>query len=147
MAYCDFNVHIVFSTKEREPWIGHDVKDRLYPYIGGILRQLEGRLIAAGGSSDHLHLAASLSPRRSLVEVVRTVKANSSKWIHQEFAALADFAWQDGYAVFSVSHSVMPRAVEYVKGQEQHHPKMTFKEELIALFRRHDIKFDERHLA
>ena len=146
MSYFNLNVHIVFSTKDRRPWIRGQLAQRLPRYIGGIIRELEGRMLAANGPADHIHIATTLSPKLAVADVLRTIKSNSSKWIHREFAKLRTFAWQDGYATFSVSHSLMPRVVKYVERQQQHHEKLTFREELAALLKRHGIEYDARYL-
>jgi len=147
VSYANLNYHIVFSTKERRPWIGGELRERLPEYIGGIVRNLEGHLVAANGPEDHIHLAAVTSPKLAVMEFVKRIKANSSGWIHKEFPGLSEFAWQDGYAAFSVSRSVLPRVVQYIEAQREHHRKTTFKEELIALLKRHGVEYDERYVG
>ena len=147
MSYTRLLYHIVFSTKDRAPFLSTDMGPRLVEYIGGIVRRHEGRLIACNGPKDHLHLAAILGPKFALMDVVKEVKRGSSKWIHEEFDNLRDFAWQDGYAAFSVSHSVLPRVVGYIETQNEHHRKLSFKEELTVLLKRHGIEYDERYLS
>lgn len=99
------------------------------------------------GPADHIHLAVSLDPSLSLAEFVRTVKAGSSKWTHQTFPQLEQFAWQDGYAAFTVSHSVMGKVVEYIKNQREHHIKLSFEEELAQFFEKHGITYDRRYVT
>ncbi len=147
VSYTNLNYHIVFSTKERRPFLSDELRRRTGDYIGGIIRELRGDLVAAGGATDHLHLAAVLHPQVSISDVVRTIKANSSKWIHETLPDLAEFGWQDGYAAFSVSRSVLPQVVRYIEGQKEHHAKMSFTEELIALLKRHGVDYDERYLV
>ena len=136
----------MFSTKERRPFIGDDVATRLHPYLGGIIREIEGVALAVNGAPDHVHVVASLTAKLALMDVMRDLKANSSRWVHGHFPDLADFEWQDGYSAFSVSSSVMPKAIEYVHGQREHHRKISFQEELIALLKRHGVKYDERYV-
>jgi len=138
--------HVIFSTKNRANHITPDLRDRLYQYIGGIIRQADGDLIAAGGAADHVHLLIRLHPRIALADLLRLVKANSSKWIHETFAAMGDFGWQDGYAAFSVSQSNVADVQRYIAQQEEHHRQVSFREELVAFFQRHGITYDERYI-
>ncbi len=138
--------HIVFSTKKRVPFIDSDLRAELYPYMGGIIRQQGGWLLALGGMPDHVHILARLKPVMAISDLVREVKAGSSKWVHERDKALPDFAWQTGYAVFSVSESNEGVVRRYVQNQENHHRKSTFEEELIALLTKHGIEFDPAYL-
>jgi REP element-mobilizing transposase RayT len=146
MSFSNLNYHVVFSTKERRPFIRPDVLPRLSQYIGGIVKELGGIPVAVNGPGDHMHVVAILTPKIALAECIKTVKGSSSRWIHDTFADLGDFEWQDGYSAFSVSHSILPKVVEYVEGQQEHHRKMSFQEELIALLKRHGVQYDERHI-
>ena len=146
MSYTSLNYHIVFSTKERRAFIRDDVAERLHAYLGGTIRQMEGVALAVGGTPDHVHLVASLTAKTALMDVLRDLKSNSSRWIHENFRDLPDFEWQDGYSAFSVSTSVLPKMIAYVQGQREHHKKMTFQEELVALLRKHGVKYDERYV-
>ncbi len=146
MAYTKLMVHIVFSTKDRRPFLQGDVLDRVCKYIGGIVRGEKGHMLTAGGAADHVHLAAMLHPTVAIANFLRKIKANSSKWIHDECKGLAVFNWQDGYSAFSVSQSVMPEVVRYIEGQQAHHRKQTFQEELIALLVKHGVEYDERYI-
>jgi REP element-mobilizing transposase RayT len=146
MSYTCLQYHIVFSTKERACFLDDDVMPRLVNYIGGIIRGLGGTLLGGNGPEDHIHLAAVLPARRTIADVLRDVKSNSSGWTREEFPSLCGFGWQDGYSAFSVSQSVMPRVVEYIRQQKEHHKKMTFEEELGRLLKQHGIDFDPRYL-
>lgn len=138
--------HIIFSTKDRAPFLGPDLLPRLFAYQGGVLREKGSALIAAGGMPDHVHLLVSLSRETSVAEVVRLVKANSSKWIHETFPDLPTFAWQAGYGAFAVSFSNIESVSRYLANQAEHHKKKSFQEELIAFLRRHQLAYDERYL-
>src|SRR5436305_3555708 len=96
--YC----HIVFSTKNREALIDEALERPLYAFVGGILRENKGVLVAAGGMPDHLHLLVSMGRESAVSDLVRAIKANSSRWIHEGYPRLASFAWQVGYGAFSV---------------------------------------------
>ena len=139
-------VHVVFSTKHRVPCIEPDWEPRLYEYMGGILREEKRVLLAAGGTADHVHLLISLSKEKAIADVLRVLKANSSKWIHLTIANQTAFAWQTGYAAFGVSYSNRDKVQHYLSIQKEHHHKLTFKEEYLALLRRHGIEYDERYL-
>ncbi len=101
-TYSQILLHAVFSTKERRPWIEPDVPDRLYPYIGGIVRTEKGSLYSVGGTADHIHLYFRWRTDRAVADLMRAVKAGSSKWVHENCPKLGAFAWQEGYGVFSV---------------------------------------------
>ena len=144
--YLSLNVHFTWSTAKREPWIEKDTRDDLYAYIGGILNNKNAKLISAGGMFDHIHLYASLPSTLNIADFVNVVKSNSSRWIHESFAQLRSFAWQEGYGAFSVSKSAEVSVVRYTRNQENHHAKRTFKQELLTLLEKHEIKYDERYL-
>ena len=146
MSFTDIRYHIVFSTKGRHPFLTPELLPRIGEFIGGVIRDHRGRMLVAGGMPDHIHLAATASPTVSMSDFLRAIKANSSRWVHETFGDLATFAWQDGYAAFTVSPSVMPKVIEYIRHQPEHHRKMTFEEELKALLDRHGIQYDERYL-
>ncbi len=146
MSYTSLDYHVVFSTKERRPFLKPDIMARLLPYLGGVIRELGGKMLGANGPADHLHLVVSLPLTVALADFVGKAKAGVSKWIHQDFGSLREFAWQDGYAAFTVSRSVRPTVLKYVAGQEEHHRKMSFKEELAALLKRHGIEYNARYL-
>ena len=146
MSYTSLDYHIVFSTREREPSLEADHLERLASYLGGIIRESGGALLGANGPADHIHLVVSLPPTLALADLLRTLKATSSKWIHETFAELREFAWQDGYAAFTVSRSVRPTVLKYVADQQNHHQRMSFTEELVKLLDKHGIKYDMKYL-
>ncbi|MHB1155240.1 MAG: IS200/IS605 family transposase [Phycisphaerales bacterium] len=145
-TYSQILLHVVFSTKYRERWISPGITERLYPYIGGIIRAEKGMLYDIGGVEDHVHLYLRWRPDASVSNLMRTTKARSSAWIHETFSALGEFAWQEGYGVFSVSKSQEQAVKRYIAGQAEHHKKEDFKSELLRLLRAHGIEFDERYV-
>ena len=145
-SFVSLHVHIVFSTKNRTPMIDADLQPRLFEYTGGILRGCDSTLIAAGGMPDHVHLLCSLGKQASIADVVRAVKSNSSKWIHATFEGQRHFAWQSGYGAFAVSWSNIEQVRHYLASQAEHHASRSFKDELRAMLRRHEIDYDERYL-
>lgn len=147
MSYTNLNYHIVFSTKRNRPFLNQEIIPRLQTYLGGIVRKLNGKLLAANGPEDHLHLLVSLSPKLSLVDILRNIKANSSKWIHQTYPHLNEFAWQDGYSAFTVSQSGIDSVTQYIANQVEHHQKTSYQDELVTLLKRHQIDYDKRYLV
>jgi REP element-mobilizing transposase RayT len=145
-SYTQLYFHIVFSTKNRNPILDRAVRQRLFPFIGGGIRDEGGTALIVNGIEDHVHILARLRADRALSDVLRTTKANSSGWIHKEFPALSAFAWQAGYSAFTVSRSQLDIVRRYIENQEAHHQKQNFQEELLALLRAHDVEFDERYL-
>jgi len=145
-TYSQLLLHVVFSTKGRTPWIANDVAARLYPYIGGIVRAEKGVLYEIGGIEDHVHLYLRWRPDVPISDLMRTVKARSSKWVHDTFPQLGAFAWQEGYGVFSVSKSQEVAVKKYIAGQAEHHKKEDFKSELLRMLRAHGVEFDEKYL-
>ena len=138
--------HIVFSTKGRQPWIAPNIADRLAGYIGGIVRAEGGALLATGGIEDHLHLYLRWRPDATISDLMRTVKSRSSKWVHANFPAMPDFAWQEGYSAFTVSPSQEEAVKRYLATQAEHHAIEDFKAELLRLLRAHGIEFEERYV-
>jgi putative transposase len=145
-TYSQLIYHIIFSTKRREPLITPRLQADLYSYVGGILSCQQGILLEVGGMPDHVHLVIRVKPDLSVSEIVRLVKANSSKWVNERLDHAGRFAWQTGYGAFSVSVSQLSAVREYVRTQEQHHRKKTFQEEFVDFLRRHEIGFNEQYL-
>jgi putative transposase len=140
------NVHLIFSTKNREPVIDADLALRLYGYMGGIIRNTGSVLLAVGGMPDHVHLLVSLGRQTCIADLVRDTKANSSAWVHETFPERGSFAWQAGYGAFTVSISVLERVRLYIVNQERHHRRRTFQDEFLALLKAHGLEYDERYV-
>ena len=145
-SYTNLIYHIVFSTRDRKPLISPDRQERLYDYIGGTIRGLGGILLAINGTSDHAHLLAKLRPDKSVSDVLRDLKSNSSGWMHSVFPAASDFSWQNGYGAFTVSASQVESVRRYIANQEQHHSKNSFEDEFVGLLRKNEIEFDVKYL-
>ena len=143
-TYSQIILHVVFSTKQRRLWITPDIQARLYEYVGGIIRAEKGTLYAIGGMPDHVHILLRWQTDGTISDLMRTVKARSSRWIHETFPDSSAFAWQEGYAVFSVSKSSEANVKAYIETQAEHHKKRDFAEELLALLHAHGIEYDER---
>jgi REP element-mobilizing transposase RayT len=139
-------LHIVFSTKDRDPLITSKYKTRLHAYIGGIIVKEQAVPIDIGGVEDHIHIAVRIKPNDSVSDLVRSIKANSSKWINESHLSETCFAWQGGYAAFSVSESQLVKLKDYINNQEEHHRQRTFRDELLKMLEKHNIDFDEKYL-
>ena len=139
-------VHVIFSTKNREPFITPEIEPELFAYIGGILKNHESRLLDAGGTADHVHLLISQSKNLSLSSLMKDVKKDSSSWIKTKGQLFRNFHWQDGYGAFSIGKSDIPELKKYIERQKEHHRKRTFQEELIAFLDEYGIAYDERYL-
>lgn len=138
--------HTVFSTKHRINLITSDLEARLYPFMGGILRDLRCTLLAINDMPDHVHLLVRYRADLSHSEMLQQIKGRSSKWVHEAFPSLADFAWQEGYGGFTVSKSVVPEVEAYIARQKEHHKRQDFKTEFLELLRKHGIEFDENEV-
>jgi putative transposase len=134
-------VHLVYSTKNRQPWIPMEHRCALFAYQAGIFKEWDSPAILIGGALDHVHALFSLSKNHALKKIVEEVKKGSSKWMKTNGPRNAAFYWQAGYGAFSVSQSNEDRVKRYIETQEEHHRKLTFQDELRALFRRHQIEF------
>ncbi len=145
-TYSQILLHIVFSTKHREPHISDELAHSLYPYMGGIVRGEKGVLYEIGGMSDHVHLYLRWRPSGTISELVQKVKSGSSLWVHENVENAGAFAWQEGYSVFTVSKSREPAVKSYIVNQKKHHTRRDFKQELLELLRAHDIEYDERYV-
>ena len=146
MSYTSLHYHIVFSTKERRPFLDADGNERLNAYFGGMMRNMKAKLHGVNNTADHIHLAVGLHPDTSLSSFIRVVKTNSSKWIHETYESLQTFSWQEGYSAFSVSYSGMDKVIQYIENQQEHHKKLSFEEELVRLLEKHHIDYDPRYV-
>ncbi len=126
-------VHLVFSTKQRQPWLPDVVRRPLFAYQAGIFQQWESPALVIGGVEDHVHALFLLSKNHALKKIVEEVKKGSSKWMKTDGTKNSDFHWQNGYAAFSVSESNVPDVRRYIENQQEHHRTMTFQDELRAL--------------
>lgn len=144
-TFVSLNYHVVFSTKGRIPQIAASWETRLHEYLGGTIKGLGGVSLQVGGIEDHVHLLFGLKPTHCLSDLMRELKRTSSIWVHTEIGEKR-FAWQEGYAVFTVSPSTCPSVRAYIQNQREHHRRATFREELVDLLRRSGIEYDERYL-
>jgi putative transposase len=146
MSFVSNLVHFTWSTANREPLIRKSWRERLHSYMGGILENKKAKLIAAGGIEDHMHVFASLPATMSIAQAASAMKANSSRWIHENIPQCKSFDWQSGYAAFSVSKSGEPRVKAYIDNHEEHHKRWKFTDEFRTLLEKHGIPYEERYL-
>ena len=140
-------VHLVFSTKERRPFLVDPTqRAALHAYLGGISKTLECPPLIVGGVEDHVHMLCRFGRTITQANWVKELKRVSNGWLKEQGPGYADFEWQGGYADFSVSQSNLEQVQQYIAGQEEHHRKVSFQDELRALLRRHEIEFDERYV-
>jgi REP element-mobilizing transposase RayT len=144
MSYTSLLYHIVYATKERRPFLDTSWRNDMHDYLGGTVRGLDGTSFEVGGVEDHVHLLASIPPTISISEFMSKLKANSSNWGKRR--SHRPFAWQNGYAAFTVSESQSGAVRDYIRRQEEHHRKTSFAEEFRALLVKHNIAFDEHSL-
>ena len=138
-------VHTVFSTKERRPFLrDKQLREELHCYLGGILTNLKCQPIVIGGVEDHVHVLCALARTCEAAGMVKEVKRGSSLWLKTKTPKHADFAWQNGYGIFSIGFSQISSVRDYIVCQEEHHCKVSFQEEFRQLLRRYEIDFDER---
>ncbi len=142
-AFVKNHLHLVFSTKDRIKIIPKNIQPELWSYMAGICKNKEMPAIAIGGMNDHAHILFHLPPTLTLSKAIQLLKANSSKWMNEHGMK---FAWQEGYAAFSVSVSNTPVVAEYIRNQEKHHRKITFQDEYLALLKKHGIEFDPMNI-
>ena len=139
-------LHIVFSNKNRFPWITPVIQDELFQYLGGICRQLESPAVQVGGYRDHVHILCSLSKNIALANFMREVKSNSSKWIKTKHINLNNFHWQNGYGAFSVNSSNIAPVIQYIANQEAHHKKLSFQKEYVKFLDESHVEYDDRYV-
>ena len=145
-TYTQVYVQIVFAVKHRQHLIHKSWKDELYKYICGIINGKAQRVYAIGGVEDHIHILVSLKPDMSISELVREIKACSSKWVNEKGFALGKFQQQGGFGAFSYQGDALENLIRYINNQEQHHQKNKFKDEYIALMQQYNIDYNEKYL-
>lgn len=139
-------IHIVFSTKHRQPLIRPPYEQELHAYIGGICKELDCPVLIVGGYTDHIHVLCMLSKKIALMTLVQKVKAHSSKWMKTKDESLTNFFWQDGYGAFSVNPKQVDTVVRYIQNQYEHHRQKTFKKEYRQFLTQYKTDYDERYV-
>ncbi|NVO04220.1 MAG: IS200/IS605 family transposase [Bacteroidetes bacterium] len=145
-TYTQINMHVVFSVKGRENILTTKIRPEVFKYISGILGNLDQYPLAVNGYKDHVHVFFEMQPAKSLSDIVRLVKSNSSKWINENKLITGKFSWQEGYGGFSYSRSQRNNVIQYIMKQEEHHHKRTFREEYLELLKSFEIDFEEKYV-
>ena len=139
-------VHIIFSTKDRQPFIKQNIEKQLYSYMVRIFRECDSPAIIIGGTENHVHILFSLSKKYRLSKVIEDIKKSSSKWIKTKRLEYKKFYWQNGYGAFSIGTSGKMATIKYIRNQKEHHRKRTFQAEFVKFLNKYQIKYDERYV-
>jgi putative transposase len=145
-SLCNILIHLIFSTKDRHPWLEPGIREKAHAFLAGVVRQCDCEAYRVGGVADHVHLAVRLSRTISVADLVKEVKTASSKWVKMQDVALNTFAWQQGYGVFSVGMSQKEALLHYIDTQEEHHRTRTFQDEYRDFIKKYGIEYDERYV-
>ena len=145
-SFCQLYVHIVFSTKKREPYLGESIRPNVHAYMAGILNELGCSNILVGGFVDHVHCLCSLNKLEAPVKIIQELKQDSSKYVKTLDERLHTFSWQRGYGMFSVSPTHLDSVRSYIANQVEHHRVKSFQEEYREFLKRYDVPFDERYV-
>ena len=142
-SFTNCMIHFVWSTKARTSYLDSRLRDRLWPYLGGICRENKMKTLAIGGTDDHIHLLVSIPSTLSIGKAAQLLKGNSSKWVHETFPKLHSFGWQKGYGAFSIGASSMDATAAYIRNQAEHHRKRSFREEFVAMPQRNGLAYED----
>ncbi len=140
-------IHLIFSTKNREPFISPEIETELYPYMASIFKAIKSPALIINGTSDHLHTLFSLSRVITIANLVEEVKTESSKWIKTKGTEFRDFHWQNGYGAFSIGQSQVPSVKRYIERQKEHHRRITFQDEYRKFLKLYRVDYDERYVV
>ncbi len=135
---------MIFHIKTVSPNIADEHLERVHSYIGQLVNSTECQVIRVGGTGDHVHVVCLLSKNETAAHLVEEMKRNSSRWLKSLDARYAKFAWQGGYAAFSISQSVVDKTIKYVEGQKEHHKTKSFRDEYIQFLKLYQIDYDEK---
>lgn len=145
-TYTQIHIQFVFAVKFRKALIEDSYKQELYQYITGIVQSYGHKMLAINGVADHIHIFIGMRPTQSISDLMQDIKGNSSKWVNDKKFLKVKFEWQGGYGAFSYSKSHVQNVINYVKNQEKHHAKQTFRAEYIDFLKKFDIEYDERYI-
>ena len=145
-TYSQIYIQIVFAVKGRQNLISSEWKDELFKYITGIVTNEGQKLIAVNGMPDHVHILIGLKPNKALSDLVRDIKANSSRFINEKAWISVKFEWQTGFGAFTYSHSQLINVINYIQNQEEHHKSKTFKEEYVEFLKLYTVDFKNEYL-
>lgn len=145
-TYHQVYIQVVFAVKYREAVIANEWKSKVFGVMGNLINETGCKTIIVNGVEDHVHCFLGLKPTVSISELMKTVKAKSSKYINDHNLTKSRFEWQEGYGAFSYSHSQIDSVYKYIANQEEHHKKQTFKKEYLEFLDKFEVPFDERYI-
>ncbi|MGM0933581.1 MAG: IS200/IS605 family transposase [Bacteroidota bacterium] len=145
-TYTQIYIHVVFAVKGRQNLISKKWKDELYKYITGIVTNEGQKLIAINGMPDHLHILLGIKPNKNISDLIRDIKANSSRFINTRNWIAGKFEWQTGFGAFSCGHSQLDTVIHYIQEQESHHKKLNFREEYLKFLNTYNIEYNSDYL-
>ena len=145
-TYTSLHYHVIFSTKNRVAYIKPEIEQRVWAYLGGVARAHKMTALQIGGCDDHIHALVMAPPVIAPSQIAQYLKGDSSKWIHETFPELREFAWQEGYGAFTVSKSNLEFVVAYIQNQRAHHQHRSFQEEYREFLQKHGVEYDERYV-
>ena len=145
-TYTQIHVQFVFAVKYRDGLINPSFKEELYQYISGIIKHHNHKLIAINGMSDHIHIFIGMRPTQSISDLMQDIKGSSSRWINEKRFLKVKFEWQEGYGAFSYSKSHVSNVIKYIKNQEEHHKKESFRDEYLKFLNSFEVEYDERFI-
>ncbi len=145
-TYTQIHIQTVFTVQNRQCLIGNKWKDELYKYITGIIQNYDHKVLQINGMPDHIHILIGMRTTQSLSDLMKKVKQDSSKWINNKGFIKVRFSWQAGFGAFSYSKSHIPRVINYIKNQENHHKKISFIDEYLDLLNEFEINFDKQYI-
>ena len=145
-TYTKIYIQVVFAVQGRQCLIEPDHKEEIYKYITGIVTNQGQKMLQINGVADHVHLLIGMKPNIALSDIVRDVKAGSSKFINEKRWIKGKFNWQEGFGAFSYGHSQLDKVIQYIRDQEKHHRQNSFKDEYMTLLRKFDIAFEDKYV-
>ncbi len=145
-TFSQIYIQTVFAVSGRQSLIKQDFKEELYKYITGIVRNQGQKLISINGMPDHIHILIGLKPAMALADLVREIKADSSNFVNEQKFIRGRFSWQEGYGAFSYGHSQLDTVIRYIRNQEKHHSRSSFRAEYLTLLRKFDVAFEEKYV-
>jgi REP element-mobilizing transposase RayT len=145
-TYTNILIHALFSTKDRQPWLTPDIRDEVFCYLGGTVKELAGQSLLVNGPCDHVHMLFVQPRTLSIAALMEKVKSHSSGWVKDRWPNRRYFGWQTGYAAFSVSKSHVEQVKHYIGNQEKHHRKVSFQEEVLAFLKKQGVEYDPRYV-
>ena len=140
------SIHIIFSTKHRQPFITEAIEKELFGYLGETCNQMDCKTITVGGYLDHVHILCALSKKIAMMKLLQEVKSNSSGWMKTRGKEFEEFFWQDGYGAFSVGYKDLDKVTDYISNQKEHHQKMGFQEEFRVALKKNNIQYNELYV-